>query len=110
MLMQFRAFYLRLRSLEHQTGSLVNYTVAMSLSPDALRATIEGAGEGLGDLLERAGTALEHVIRGIFHGAANFVNTILSGLLQLIMNILVVAAMILATVFLVYLLIRWILS
>ncbi|MCP3682596.1 MAG: hypothetical protein GY861_07900 [bacterium] len=109
MLMQFHAFYLHLRSLEHQTGSLVNYTVAMSLSPDALRAAIEGAGEGLGDLLESAGTTLEHVIGGIFHGAANFVNTILSGPLQFIINILVVAAVILAAIFLVYLLIRWIL-
>ncbi len=75
-LMQFRAFYLRLRSLEYQTDSLVNYTVAMSLSPDTLRAAIKGAGEGLGDLLESAGTTLEHLIGGIFHGAAIFVNMI----------------------------------
>ncbi|MCP3683378.1 MAG: hypothetical protein GY861_11875 [bacterium] len=109
-LMQFRAFYLRLHSLEYQMDSLVNYTVAMSLSPDALRAAIKGAGEGLGDLLESARTTLEHIIGGIFHGAANFVNTILSGPLQLIINILDIAAVILAAVFLVYLLIRWILS
>ncbi|MCP3683742.1 MAG: hypothetical protein GY861_13745, partial [bacterium] len=52
----------------------------------------------------------EHVIGGIFHGAANFVNMLLSGPLQLIINILVITAVILAAVFLVYLLIRWILS
>ncbi|MCP3686542.1 MAG: hypothetical protein GY861_28215, partial [bacterium] len=109
-LMQFRAYYLRLRYLEHQTDSLVNYTVAMSLSPDALHAAIEGAGKGLGDLLEGAGLAIEHVIGGIFHGAANFVNTLLSGPLQLIINILVAAAVIFAAVFLVYLLIKWFLS
>ncbi len=77
----------------------------MSLSPNTLCAAIEGAGEGLGDLLEGAGTAIEHIIGGIYHGATNFVNMLLSGPLQLIINILVVATMVFAAAFLVYLLV-----
>ncbi len=105
-----RSYAGRLMTLQSQLNRLTNYTASLSIDPRVVCSMIRGLGEGIGLVLEGAGHALEHIIRGTASGLVKIANGLLQGPLQVIINILVIGATVVGFLFLTYLLVRFLLS
>jgi len=76
--------------LEKVIKNVVSYTSDMLLDPKVIHETLTGLGEGIGSTVKEAGSALEHLIITEQAGFRDGLNTLLSGPVQLIFNILIV--------------------
>ena len=87
--------YRRLLHLESVVHRLVNYTADLSLDPAVIHNMISGVGTGIGKVIEGTGRALGHTITGLATGVGSFLSSLITAPFQLVLNIVITAAIIL---------------
>jgi len=90
--------------------SLVNYTAAKSGDSEFVRNLFRGLGEGVGAVLSGAGHGIGSVLSGfgeVYHDVGDAVEKILSGPIQIIINIVVCVAVFVGLLIGAYLLYSW---
>jgi len=92
-------------TLEKVVRNVVRYTSDMSLDPRVIHETLSGIGEGIGSTVREAGNALEHIIITEQKGFRDGLNSLLTGPVQLIFNILIVLIILVVLGYVGYLLI-----
>ena len=114
----FRSAQYKIRILENQMKRTIDYTSLDSLDPSTVANALIGFGQGIGDVMESygdmageiivdSGEAVSNVISTAGETAFNVSKGLLSGLWQLIVNIIVLALVALLLVLIMYIIFRY---
>ncbi len=97
-----RSYSSRIQELQSQMNRIINYTAELSLDPHVVSAALKGIGDGIGNIIVAEGTAVGTIFQGIGRGTAQLLDSILKGPVQVIVNAIVFAIVLIATGFLLY--------
>jgi len=96
-----KSYAYRTNNLERQLDNVINYTAALSLSPDVIYNVLKGTGSAFSEIIKAEGDTFEHFVNSTGTLVSHGINLI-GGPIQLAINIIITIVVFISIIYVLY--------